>query len=274
MRRILVGALLLSTLTALYAQFRPRNTNSSRKWAQYEYEMQDPVEDPPDAWDAGEFVLGRLRYRSGRDGRGRGRGGYARWGIDANKGDRIFLSTIRRLTRIHTQSTEDIVDIDSDAMYDVPFLFGISVGDWQLSPSQAARLRTYFDRGGFLMVDDFHGSREWTVFVESMRRVFPDRPIVDLPNDDPIFHTFWDLEERQQIPGLQFVYSGRPFEQDGFEAHWRGIYDDEGRVMVAICHNMDLGDAVEHSDTREYPQELSAIAMRTFLNYIIYSMTH
>ena len=52
------------------------------------------------------------------------------------------------------------------------------------------------------MVDDFHGSREWTIFVESMRRVFPDRPIVDLPDDDPIFHTFWDLEERQQIPGL------------------------------------------------------------------------
>jgi hypothetical protein len=124
------------------------------------------------------------------------------------------------------------------------------------------------------MVDDFHGSEEWAVFVESMRRVFPDRPIVDLADDDPIFHTFWDLVDRKQIPGLQFVYSGRPYEQDGFVAHWRGIYDDHGRVVVAICHNMDLGDAVEHSDTPAYPEEYSATAMRTFLNYIVYAMTH
>jgi hypothetical protein len=129
-------------------------------------------------------------------------------------------------------------------------------------------------RGGFLMVDDFHGTRQWQNFVEGMRRVFPDRPIVDLPDDDPIFHTFWDLEDRQQIPGLQFLYSGRTYEEDGVVARWRAIYDDEGRVMVAICHNMDLGDAVEHSDTPQYPEELSAQAMRVFLNYVIYSMTH
>ena len=59
------------------------------------------------------------------------------------------------------------------------------------------------------MVDDFHGSREWDQFVDGMRRVFPDRPIVDLDDDDPIFHTFWDLEEREQIPGAQFLYYGR-----------------------------------------------------------------
>jgi hypothetical protein len=107
-----------------------------------------------------------------------------------------------------------------------------------------------------------------------MRRVFPDRPIVELTDDDPIFHTFWDLENRQQIPGLQFTQTGRRWEDDGFEARWSAVYDDEGRIMVAICHNMDLGDAVEHSDTPMYPQEWSAVAMRTFLNYIIYAMTH
>src|SRR5687768_11269897 len=81
-----------------------------RVWARYESEMQDPVEDPPDAGRKGEFAVGRLRYRSPMDG---GRF-YARWGIDANKGDRIFITLLRRLTRIDVQPIETIVDIDSD----------------------------------------------------------------------------------------------------------------------------------------------------------------
>ena len=86
--------------------------------------------------------------------------------------------------------------------------------------------------------------------------------------------TFWDLDQREQIPGAQFLYSHRTFEQDGVVPLWRGIYDDKGRVMVAICHNMDLGDSVEHSDTPQYPERYSAMGMRTYLNYILYSMTH
>ncbi len=124
------------------------------------------------------------------------------------------------------------------------------------------------------MVDDFHGSREWAIFMESMQRVFPDRPVVDIPSDDQIFHTFWDLDDRRQIPGAQFIYSGQIYERDGYTGRWRGIYDDDGRVMVAIVHNQDLGDAVEHSDDARFPETYSAEAMRLFLNYIIYAMTH
>src|SRR5689334_4398051 len=116
-----------------------------RIWAQYEPEMQDPVEDPPDAGRKGEFALGRLRYRSPLDGGRR----YSRWGIDANKGDRLFIGILQRLTRIDVEPIETIIDVDSDVMFNHPWLIAISVGDWQLSPSQARRLREYFDRGGF-----------------------------------------------------------------------------------------------------------------------------
>jgi hypothetical protein len=234
----------------------------------YEFDL------PTDFRQPAEFVFGRLMYPEIGWGGGWQNGGTS-WTIDYPKGDRHIAALVRRLSVIDARSVEQPVNLDDgDDVFNWPWLYAVEVGKWDLTDSQAAQLREYLLRGGFLMVDDFHGSQEWTVFVESMRRVFPDRPIVDIPNDDPIFHTFWDLEERQQIPGLQYVYSGRPFEQDGFDAHWRGIYDDEGRVIVAICHNMDLGDAVEHSDTPQYPQELSAIAMRTFLNYIVYAMTH
>jgi hypothetical protein len=82
------------------------------------------------------------------------------------------------------------------------------------------------------------------------------------------------MNDRTQVPGLQYVYSGRTYEQDGTTPHWRGIYDEKGRLMVAIAFNMDLGDALEHADNPHYPQKYSAEGMRVFLNYIIYSMTH
>jgi Domain of unknown function (DUF4159) len=131
-------------------------------------------------------------------------------------------------------------------------------------------------RGGFLMVDDFHANQEWEVFMRGMSQVFPDRSWVDIPNDDPIFHVLYDMNDRVQIPGYQFVESGRTYEKDesGRPEHWRAIYDDKGRVMVAICHNMDLGDAVEHSDDPEYPEKYAGLAYRVYINYFVYDLTH
>lgn len=243
-------------------------------WRQYPGVEYFDYELPTDYREPAEWVFARLMYPQMGWG-SQWEHGSTSWTIDYPRGDRHIAELVRRLSVIDARSVEQPVSLDDgDDVFYWPWLYAVEVGQWDLTDAQAAQLREYLLRGGFLMVDDFHGSVEWTVFVESMRRVFPDRPIVDLPDDDPIFHTFWDLEEKQQIPGYQFVFTGQPYEQDGVNAHWRGIYDDQGRVMVAICHNMDLGDAVEHSDTPAYPQELSAIAMRTFLNYIIYSMTH
>jgi hypothetical protein len=110
--------------------------------------------------------------------------------------------------------------------------------------------------------------------MQSMSRVFPDRPVVDLDGKDAIFHTIFDLDDRYQVPGAQFLRSGRTFEHDGYEARWRGIYDDRGRLMVAICHNMDLGDSWEHADNPQYPEKYSALGFRIGVNYVIYAMTH
>jgi hypothetical protein len=107
-----------------------------------------------------------------------------------------------------------------------------------------------------------------------MKKVFPDRAIVELQNADPIFHTVFDLDDRYQVPGMQYVYSHRVYEKDGRGPRWRGIYDDRGRLMVAICHNMDLGDSWENADDPQYPQQFSALGIRIGINYIIYAMTH
>jgi hypothetical protein len=229
---------------------------------------------PPDAAEKTEWAFARLRYPQYDSGYGMGRSWRGSWMTDAPEADRHFAQGVRRLTRLHTRSVEQVVDLDSDEIFNWPWIYAVEVGHWDLTPEQCKKLRDYLSRGGFLMVDDFHGTREWDVFTASMKRVFPDRPIVELENANPIFHVLYDLDQRFQVPGIGPLSHGVTYEQDGYEARWRAIQDDKGRVMVAICHNMDLGDAWEWADSPEYPEKLTSLAYRIGVNYIVYAMTH
>lgn len=240
-----------------------------RRGYRFSDEEDNPAPMPPDASEKTEYMFARLKYPNGRGGYWRGS-----WATDYPKADRQFLQGVRRLTRLHTRSVEQVVDVDSDDMFNTPWLYAVEVGRWVLNDKQAAHLRDYLLRGGFLMVDDFHGTYEWSVFLDSLQRIFPDRQIVELENSNQIFHVIYDLDERFQVPGVHIVASGRTSEKDGIEPRWRGVLDDKGRVMVAICHNMDLGDAWEWADAPEYPEKYASLAYRIGVNYIVYSMTH
>lgn len=218
-----------------------------------------------------EFHFTRLAYQS-RAGGGLGRRG--RWVTDWPEAEDHLMGGVSRLTRIDAAKQGVAVSLTDEELFDYPWLYAVEVGYWYLDEADAARLRDYLQRGGFLLVDDFHGSREWASFVDSMQRVFPDRPIVEIPQSDPVMHVLYDLNERVQIPGLGAVMSGVTYERDGTVPHWRGIYDDQGRLMVVIDFNMDLGDAWEHADTPYYPEKYTALAYRFAINYILYSMTH
>lgn len=210
------------------------------------------------------------------------------WTMDYPRSDRHLLEGVRRLTRIDTRSVEQVVDLDgTDDVYNWPIMYAVEVGHWLLPQDQANQLREYLLRGGFLMVDDFHGSEpyqdflgplnEWETFVNSMRRVFPDRPIEDIPSDDPIFHTLYNLDDRFQVPGsANWLQTHTTYEKgpSGRQPHWRGIRDDKGRIMVAICHNMDLGDGWENADNPQYEAKWTMLAYRLGLNYFIYDLTH
>jgi hypothetical protein len=124
------------------------------------------------------------------------------------------------------------------------------------------------------MVDDFWGTRQWDSFYDSMRRVFPERPIIELDEEHELMNVLYDLDFTVQIPGVSYIRSGQTWQQDGFIPHWRGIEDDDGRLMVAINFNMDLGDAWEHADNPSYPEPMTALAYRFAINYLIYAMTH
>jgi hypothetical protein len=242
----------------------------------------------PDDWNQpGEWTFARLmypttpvrldwqsEYKRGYD----WRQGNTNWTIDYPRSDRHLSAAVRRLTRIHARSVEQPINLlEDDDVFNYPWLYAVEVGHWELTDAQIVKFREFLMRGGFFMCDDFHAANEWEVFVYSMQKVFPNRPIVDIPDKDAIFHTVFDLDERYQVPGAQYLQSGKIYEKnerEGSPAHWRGIYDDRGRLMVAICHNMDLGDSWENADDPQYPERFSALGIRIGVDYIIYAMTH
>jgi hypothetical protein len=267
----------LLCMAGLFAFQRPFRQYPGREYGDF------PL--PPDWREPAEWVFARLMYPSAsygfggrrfRGGYGGGdwRQGYASWTTDYPRSDRHLVMAMRRLTRINTRSVEQAVNVEDGDQFDWPWLYAVEVGHWEWNEQQAASLREYLLRGGFLMVDDFHGTYEWQVFEQGMRRIFPDRQIVEIDNQDAIFHVIYDLDDRYQVPGAQYLRSGQTYEQDGYDAHWRGIYDDKGRLMVAIVFNSDLGDSWEWADDPRYDEKFSALGIRIAVNYVSYAMTH
>jgi hypothetical protein len=256
----------------LYALQRP-----FRQFNGVEYSIGD-IPMPSDWQEKAEWAFARLMYPPGPLNGYRNRDldwhvGVSLWTQDFPRADRHFAQAMRRLTRIHVRSVEQPVNLDEGDAYDWPWLYAVQVGEWGLTGQQAKELREYLLRGGFFMADDFHGAAEWSEFETRIRRAFPDRPIVDIPDDDPIFHTVYDLNDRYQVPGQAHLRLGYKY-ADGKGAHWRGIYDDRGRVMVAISFNSDIGDAWEWADDPWYPAKFSDLAIRLGVNYVVYAMTH
>lgn len=268
---VMAAVLGLSLFSTIYAFQRPWREVDALEYGNF------PI--PPDYQDKSEWVFARMIYPVMVNACGyRYSCPDNYFTMDYPRSDRHFSAALRRLTRVSARSVEQVVDpLDPqypDDIYNYPWMYAVEVGHWNLPDAQCKKLREYFDRGGFLMVDDFHGTREWETFTASLSRIFPDRQVVELDSKDAIFHTIYDLDDRYQVPGAQFLRSHRTYEYDGFEPRWRGIYDDKGRVIVAICHNMDLGDSWEHADNPQYPEKYSALGFRIGVNYVVYSMTH
>ena len=263
--------MLIAMLLCLAVLAAAQVVRRANRWAAFEHEMQNPVDDPPDAWEKTEFAFARLRFRSPRDGYFRGR---SRWGTDTNKSDRIFMQAIRRLTRIHTRSIEEICDVDEDEMFNWPFLYAVGVGDWVLQRSarpraSAASSTTAASSWSTTSTTSASGPSSWPAFTRSSRTAKP----IEIPDDHAIWQVAYDLRQRYHIPGYQIVY-GQEWERGGIGGHYRAIMDEKGRIQVLICFNMDIGDAWEWADAPEYPEKYSALALRLGVNSVIYTMSH
>src|SRR5215467_4270658 len=163
-----------------------------------------------------EFYWSRLAYSTNMVSHfgGYGHGWRSSWSRDYPKADRQFLIAMHRLTRIDGRPTEQVITLDSDEIFNYPWIYAVQVQLWSFTDEEAKRLREYLLKGGFLMVDDFHGTEDWENFMNGMRQVLPDRPVEDLQSGDEIFHTLYDIDDKMQIPGEQYVWTGRTYEKD------------------------------------------------------------
>lgn len=277
----ILAALLLSVPLVAYYRAKGRDA-AFQIWNPYaavpnpppieEVTRDTPIDMTPDGPPSQyEFLFTRLAHYSpgfelSRDGQA--------WPTDYPKADRQFLQGLLRYTAIQGRRQEHVVRISEAELNHYPFLYAVEVGYMQLSDDEARKLRQYLLRGGFLLVDDFHGSREWARFEAQMKKVFPERRIENIDISDPIFHCFFSIDELTELPGLQYLYSRRIFEKDGAAPRYAAIYDDQRRIMVMINHNVDLGDAWEWSDLPQYPARYTTQAYRLGVNYIVYALTH
>jgi hypothetical protein len=228
------------------------------------------------------FTFVRIRY--GATGRYYRRRGDYRWATDFPDSDLNLSWRLQQMTSLKVDPDGRVLELTDKELADYPWIYIVEPGDLHFSEEEVISLRKYLLNGGFLMVDDFWGEAEWDNFYHEIKRVFPDREPIELEMDHPIFHCVFDLnmpKNKLQVPniglGVRSQYDGVTWERDDAEeVHFKGIFDDKGRMMAIICHNTDNGDGWEREGEHEYYfREFSEkIAYPLGINIIYYAMTH
>lgn len=226
------------------------------------------------------FTFVRIEY-----GVGGGRG--SRWRTDYPNADLNFSYRLEELTSLKVDNWGLTMPLTDPRLQDYPFIFIIDPRDLRFSQTEAEILRNYLLNGGFLMVDDFWGERQWRHFAGEMKKVFPDRSPAELPFEHPIFNLVFPLPYKPQVPSEDSAHRSRDSgtfstwedEIQGEEqkpANYYGIHDDKGRMMVLLCHNTDLSDGWEEEGVSEYffKEFSEKLSYPLGINIIIYTMTH
>jgi hypothetical protein len=280
---IVIVVLLLAVTSASLAQWRRGRGRRDRDW-----DRDDRAGVPMWENDAGfkddVFTFVRIQYDSwgGRGWGRRGRGGS--WATDYRDSDLNFSYRLQQLTSLKVNPEPIVLRLTDDELFDYPFIYIIEPGSLVFSEEEVVDLRKYLLNGGFLMVDDFWGDYEWQNFYEQIKRVFPDREPIELEIDHEIFRCVYRLKEKPQVPSINSARYGRdsgitwePYHGgDCQTVHFKGIFDDKGRMMAIICHNTDLGDGWEEEGVDEwYFHEFAENKSYPMgINIVTYAMTH
>lgn len=221
-----------------------------------------------------KFTFVRLRYSSHYGPQGWGRRGRD-WRTDYPDADLNFSFRLEQLTSIKTDPDGLVLDITDPRLDQYPFVYIVEPGSLRFETDELPALRNYLLNGGFLMVDDFWGEDEYANFYREIKRVFPDREPIDLPLDHPIFRTVFTLDKKPQVPSPSYMHYGYE-RRDAEEVHYRGVFDDQGRMMVIICHNTDLGDGWEQEaiDPEYFHTYSEKQAYPMGINIVVYALTH
>ena len=197
------------------------------------------------------------------------------WAIDGPAAEQNLSRRLGRVTAIEVNDPV-VITLEDERLWEYPWIYFVEPGNLRLTPPEVEILREFLLRGGTATFDDFHGPVEWETVSAEMKRVFPEREIVKLGPDHPIFTCFYDLSAYPQIPGLGSFFNGVTWEKGGFEAGLYAILDDDGRAMALFNFNTDMGDGWEWSNAEDYPGYITYTgqAYRMMINEVVYALTH
>lgn len=275
MKRRLIPCLMLLALVVLIAgvswgQFG----RGERRWQGRSADPRNgvPTWENEQAFEHDVFTFARVQYSSWSDGYRR-----QKWETDRPDSDLNLSFRLQELTSLKVDPDGVVVRLTDPELFDYPFIYIVEPGQMTLSEGEVKGLRRYLSNGGFVMVDDFWGEDEYANFARELKRVVPDRDPVELPLEHEIFHCVYDLKEKPQIPSINHYWSGHRTERyDAQEPHYRALLDDNGRIMVMICHNTDLGDGWEREglDSGYFREYSERWAYPLGINIVTYAMTH
>jgi hypothetical protein len=223
------------------------------------------------------FTFVRIRYSRSRS----AWGSAGRWITDFPDSDLNLSYRLQQMTSLRVDPNARVLNLTDKELFDYPWIYMVEPGGLELTDEEVPILRRYLLNGGFLMVDDFWGEREWNNFYREIKKVFPEREPMELPLDHPLYHCVFDIKSKGQVPnvrlGIASQWTGITWErEDAKEVHHRAIFDDKGRMMVIACHNTDNGDGWEREGEDEYyfHRFSENISFPLGINIIFYAMTH
>ena len=248
----------------------------------------DEPQTPPDISDAPEFVFARLHYDSAGgwgeafynyDGRT-----WERWETDYPEGDRNFARRLAQLTSIVPDMQGVARRITDPDAFSFPFLYMCDPGYMKMTAEEKRMLGDYLHAGGFLWIDDFWGEGEWWNFEAVMADVLPETAWREIPSDHPILSSVFNLSGAPQVPAQDFAVRGwrtdpgwihRQPATEVEPVHFRGYFDEGGRLMAVATHNTDIGDGFEREAYGQwYFEKYSTQAYMIGVNIVVYAMTH
>ena len=246
-------------------------------------EQGDPAELPPKQWPDANFTACHILYTSvRREPSGAG------WRTDYPWGERHLLMRLSELTKTRISRLSPkvphawLVRLTDDALFGCPYVMASDMGTIGLSDAEAARLRLYLEKGGFLWADDFWGDAAWTQWAHEFAKVLPppDYVIEDVPLSDPILHSMFEVKKVPQVSNIRFWRStgGASTSERGEESavpHFRAVRDKHNRIVAVMTHNTDISDSWEREgDDPRFFQQFAPDGYALGIDVVLYALTH
>lgn len=197
---------------------------------------------------AGPLTIGRLHYDGGGD-----------WYANPSSLPNL-LRAVRERTSLHTADRERVVRLTDPGLWAVPYLYMTGHGNVAFSPDEVRLLRRHLESGGFLHADDNYGMNE--SFRREILRVFPERPLADVPLSHPVYHLVYGFP--RGVPKIH--------EHDGLPAQGLGIFMGS-RLLVYYSYQTDLGDGWEDPDVHRDPEPVREQALRMGVNLFAHAVS-